>query len=336
MPVYNLELLFSHCIDSILTQTFTDYELIIVDDGSIDISGTISDCYALLSGSIVVIHKVNNGVASARNIGIEFASGKYTCFVDSDDYVRPDFFISLFNVAEKTNSDIVSQNQIVIRDNEEAILRRDPYEVDFKSEKERCDFFVKKVLQGATGSEMWGRLFRNDIIRDNHIRVCESCENYAEDLAFLITYIVCCNKCIHIDYAGYYYLVRNDSMIQKSRDSFKLDALNEVSCYVHDFFEFNQMDYYLKDFALLHFWIMKTEFIKIHEIDRKQIPFETKKIKNYKWYRTNIRKCILYFNRISLVCTKNVAFDYCNLSYYSIHKNYSLFHLIEVIFYKCF
>lgn len=334
MPVYNLEALFSRCIESVFAQTFKDYELIIVDDGSTDISGKLSDHYALLSGKIIVVHKVNNGVSSARNTGMEIASGKYTCFIDSDDYILPDFFMSLFTAAESSNSDYVSQNLIFTSDNSESVLHRDPFEVNFGCDKDRYDFIIKKVLQGQTGWEMWGRIFRSDIIQENHLRVCESCGNYAEDLAFLIPYIIYSKKCCHIDYAGYCYYQRNDSMIYKSRDTFKLNSLNEVSIYLYDFFSSNNMDYYLNDYALFHFWIMKTEFSKIYDVDRKLIKDETKKIKNYRWYKKNIKKCVLYFKRIAEVCSKNVAFEYCNLSYLSIHKKYKLFHLIEIIYYK--
>ena len=86
VPVYKAENFLPKCIDSILNQTYKDFELILVNDGSPDKSGKICDKYSEKDNRIIVIHKKNGGVSSARNIGIENATGKYICFVDSDDF----------------------------------------------------------------------------------------------------------------------------------------------------------------------------------------------------------------------------------------------------------
>ena len=87
VPVYNVEKYLARCIDSILAQTFTDFELILVDDGSTDNSGEICDEYAGKDPRIIVIHKENGGVSSARNHGLDIARGEYITFVDSDDQI---------------------------------------------------------------------------------------------------------------------------------------------------------------------------------------------------------------------------------------------------------
>ncbi|HFU5892253.1 TPA: glycosyltransferase family 2 protein, partial [Enterococcus faecium] len=85
VPIYNVEQYLRKCVDSILAQTFTDFEVILVDDGSPDNSGAICDEYAKLDSRVRVIHKENGGLSDARNAGIEIAKGKYLGFVDSDD-----------------------------------------------------------------------------------------------------------------------------------------------------------------------------------------------------------------------------------------------------------
>lgn len=87
VPVYNVEKYLSRCIDSIISQTFSDFELILVDDGSTDSSGKICDEYGKKDGRVKVIHKRNGGLSSARNCGLENAKGNYICFVDSDDWI---------------------------------------------------------------------------------------------------------------------------------------------------------------------------------------------------------------------------------------------------------
>ncbi|MCI7728300.1 MAG: glycosyltransferase, partial [Bacteroidales bacterium] len=89
VPVYNVELYLSKCIDSILAQSFTDWECILVDDGSKDSSGKICDEYALKDTRIKVIHQTNKGVSVARQVGIDNASGEYSIHIDPDDWVEP-------------------------------------------------------------------------------------------------------------------------------------------------------------------------------------------------------------------------------------------------------
>ena len=95
VPVYNVEKVMHYCINSILDQTNKKFELIIVDDGSIDNGGTVCDDYLQKNERIKVIHKRNGGVSSARNVGMDVATGEYFCFVDSDDYVDINYLDSL-------------------------------------------------------------------------------------------------------------------------------------------------------------------------------------------------------------------------------------------------
>lgn len=101
VPIFNVEKVLHHCIDSILNQTYHDFELILVNDGSTDGSGDVCNMYAKKDKRIKVIHKNNSGVSAARNIGIENAQGDYICFIDSDDYISPTFLESLLEMQSK-------------------------------------------------------------------------------------------------------------------------------------------------------------------------------------------------------------------------------------------
>lgn len=96
VPVYNAEKYLHRCIDSILNQTFPDFELLLIDDGSKDQSGEICDEYAKKDSRVKVFHKENGGVSSARNVGIDNAVGEYICFCDSDDWVEKTWLLSFF------------------------------------------------------------------------------------------------------------------------------------------------------------------------------------------------------------------------------------------------
>ena len=108
VPVYQAEKTLSECIESILSQTMPDFELILVDDGSTDGSGDLCDSYAAKHDKIRVIHKENKGAAAARNTGVLEAAGEWICFIDSDDVIAPDFLEVLIHTADETGADIVS------------------------------------------------------------------------------------------------------------------------------------------------------------------------------------------------------------------------------------
>jgi glycosyltransferase involved in cell wall biosynthesis len=103
VPVYKVEAYLHRCIDSILAQTFTDYELILVDDGSPDRCPTICDEYAQKDERIKVVHKSNGGLSDARNAGLEIAQGKYIGFIDSDDFIHPQMYEIMIFIAEQDN-----------------------------------------------------------------------------------------------------------------------------------------------------------------------------------------------------------------------------------------
>lgn len=107
VPVYNVEPYLRRCVDSILNQTFSDFELILVDDGSPDSCGAICDDYAARDRRIKVIHKANGGVSYARNEGLDIAQGEYIGFVDSDDYIHPKMYEILVGVIEREQVDLV-------------------------------------------------------------------------------------------------------------------------------------------------------------------------------------------------------------------------------------
>lgn len=106
VPVYNVEPYLRECIDSILAQTYTDFELILVDDGSPDKCGEICDEYAAKDSRIRVIHQENGGLSAARNAGLDIAQGEYVTFVDSDDFVAPNYLAVLYQMIDKTGADV--------------------------------------------------------------------------------------------------------------------------------------------------------------------------------------------------------------------------------------
>lgn len=143
VPVYNVEKYLHKCIDSILAQSFTDYEMLLVDDGSTDASGRICDKYESKDKRIRVIHKQNGGLSDARNAGIDLAKGNYLGFVDSDDYIAPDMYELLYNQLVEYDADFSTCG--VYNCYESRIVPQYPYEESFCTNAQEA---YRLLLQG--------------------------------------------------------------------------------------------------------------------------------------------------------------------------------------------
>ena len=123
VPVYNVEKYLRTCLDSILHQTFQDFELILVDDGSTDLSGHICEEYAAKHDCIIVQHKKNAGPNAARIDGIKLAEGKFITFIDSDDWIEPKHIELLVNSLKEKNADIVQCDYFINNDNKQTYIK---------------------------------------------------------------------------------------------------------------------------------------------------------------------------------------------------------------------
>lgn len=123
VPVYNVDKYLAQCIDSLIIQTYQSLEIILVDDGSTDESGSVCDAYAKKDSRIQVIHKENGGVSVARNSGILEARGSYICFVDADDVVKPDYILYLYKLLKRYKADISACNYIKISSEEKEKIK---------------------------------------------------------------------------------------------------------------------------------------------------------------------------------------------------------------------
>lgn len=226
VPVYRVERYLRKCVDSILIQTFSDFELILVDDGSPDSCGAICEEYAKKDSRILVLHKKNGGVSSARNLGLEYAAGEYVTFCDSDDWYRPDWIQSLMEPIQNHQAEIVV-GQYVRHFEDGSTQRKRGHQAgiyDLTQPEKRISYLIEKLMTPQNGWEVWTRLFPMELIRREKIRFCETCGNYAEDMGFSLKCTLFANRVVSIDSDGYCYRIRKGSMMQNSVENPKLDC----------------------------------------------------------------------------------------------------------------
>lgn len=200
IPVYNVEDYLRECLDSIIDQKHQDYEIILVDDGSIDKSPEICDEYCSRYSQIHVVHKKNGGVSSARNAGLEVAKGEWIWFVDSDDYIKEDSLKILSDVIASCECDLIFHGLIEIFENK---IIDDPHGEDFISIKSK---FLESNLCFQNGM----LLFRHDVVELNHLRFSNNIK-FAEDMEFQYKYLLHCKRPIRISESLYFYRHREGS-----------------------------------------------------------------------------------------------------------------------------
>lgn len=207
VPIYNAEKYLHRCIDSILNQTFIDFELLLIDDGSTDNSSTICDEYTLKDDRVRVYHKENGGVSSARNLGLDNANGEWIAFVDSDDEVSELYLYNLISHAQNRKVDLVISYSVMqdllgnrVKEKYPENLIEDDYSLLFS-----CN-----DLNWHTSP--WGKLFKSSLCKE--LRFVEGM-HLGEDLVFLYTYILACNSIFVSNDTDYIYNFENQTSLTK-------------------------------------------------------------------------------------------------------------------------
>lgn len=208
VPVYNSEKYLRKCVDSILAQTLKDIEIILVDDGSTDQSGAICDEYARKS-NVKVVHQKNSGPAITRNNGINLATGEYIGFVDSDDYIAPEMYEDLYNIANLKNIDIVTCGYNIVQG--EKII---PKSIPLEPECIFDEIEIKKILCKANEKHLlWfpvKSIYRAEIVHKNNILFPNL--NNGEETIFILESMLNSKSMYYIDKPYYNYVQTPDSL----------------------------------------------------------------------------------------------------------------------------
>lgn len=231
VPIYNTERYLPHCIDSILRQSFRDFELLLIDDGSKDGSGAICDEYAVNDERVKVYHQENQGVSVARNVGLEHAKGEWIYFVDADDEVLPEGIEALIKTANGYDSVFGSFEKVHSKGERIYHTTIGSDKVMPRSECIKTLYGKSKTLVGMW-RWLWVRLFRNDIIKKYKIRF-DTNISYNEDGLFITEYI-CHSKTpiYYVDTLVYRYYESETSVMESTKNSFNPKLLTSYKSFV--------------------------------------------------------------------------------------------------------
>lgn len=299
VPVYNAEKFIHRCIDSILAQTFTDWELLLIDDGSKDNSGAICDEYAAKDERIRVSHKENGGVSSARNKGLEVAKGDYLMFLDSDDALNKDTCALLINYQNEICADCVifgskqESGTLWIPEEEKIYESLNVFKRDFE-----------KLLLSELLSPVWNKLYRRKLIRSYF----PADMSFGEDLVFCLNYLRQCEKICFMPWPLY---LHNNLNEQSITHTFRKSQIRDIERWQTAILQFTDKGIeckslyhkYMKDVML---WLKR--FYASNEIKRKE-----KKDFLKDWYCHSHLKGIKFECRLPIVDRFILLCLRCNL-----------------------
>ena len=218
VPIYKVEQYLNRCVDSIINQTYTNLEIILVDDGSPDNCPKICDEYAKIDDRIKVIHKENGGLSDARNAGLEIATGDYIAFVDSDDWVHKDMYRILYENIIKNKADIAECSTKKVEEYEEDFNLKEEFEVNIYSKEKSMKALIHEDIVQQT---VWNKLYKRELVDD----LLFEKGKFHEDEFWTYKVIDRCNCLVHIDIEMYYYFQRQDSIMGQDYSIKRLDAL---------------------------------------------------------------------------------------------------------------
>ncbi len=218
VPVYRAENYICQCIDSILMQTFTDFELLLVDDGSPDRSGEICDEYAIKDSRVRVFHKKNGGVSSARQYGIDNVRGEFTIHVDPDDWLEPNMFEELYKAAMEKEADMVICDFFMNYPSGKQLLNvQNPPSLDTSS-------LISDVIMKQRGS-CWNKLVRSQCFKDHKIRI-DLNVNIGEDMIFIIQVLLLDIHAVYLSKPLYHY--RRNQSSDSYTNNLTVESFNQL------------------------------------------------------------------------------------------------------------
>lgn len=265
VPVYNVENYLPFCLDSICKQNYANLEIILVDDGSLDESGNICDQWVKKDYRIVVVHKENGGLSSARNTGLSYATGDYVSFIDSDDKIHPYFYEELLANIKKADADIAVCK----------FKRVEEIDVPFLP-------YRKSIIDTYVGEDKFKQLINeNNVVTTiacNKLYKAKIWENFRfpegkinED-EFVIHHILNrANRIVYLSEPFYYYLQRTGSITTKKTNNKNFDKLDAIKDRIY-FFDNNKLSYYSNYFKFIYCYLNRMVYI---QIDKNELEIKS-------------------------------------------------------------
>jgi len=235
VPVYNDDLHLPRCLDSILTQTYQEFECLLINDGSTDTCPIICDNYSKKDKRINVYHKKNEGISKTRQFGLDHAKGSYVLFIDSDDWIETSYFINIYQSIKDENADILYINFY----NESTKGKQELYiQKPCVNDNNKV---IKQILKGELYSCLWNIVFKKDFYINNKLKFNKSV-NYGEDTLFIVEALFNKPTIKRINGTFYHHTFNINSFTQYDKKAKFIERINFINQFNELFDKYNRLD----------------------------------------------------------------------------------------------
>ena len=275
VPIYNVEKYLKQCIESIISQTYRNIEIILVDDGSPDNCGKICDEYSQKDKRIIVIHKENGGLSDARNKGIDIAKGDYLTFIDSDDFVNIDYIEKLYNSIKLNNTKLAQCGISKVNENNEIIEKLNYDENYIKTSHEILnELYGKHLIENVV---VWNKMYAKELFRNIRFPVGKIHED--EFTTYKIFYSV--DRISLLSDCLYNYRQTNESIIGKKFNKKRLDLLEALEERIEFFKNNKEQELYIKT---LKYYLenLRVYYVKVKKYIKDSLDIQKTIKVNYK------------------------------------------------------
>lgn len=309
IPIYNTENYLPKCLDSVLSQTLKDIEVLLINDGSTDGSQKICEEYACKDQRIQVLHTPNQGVSHARNLGLEMAKGEYISFIDSDDWIEKDMIATLYRLIQTNHTDLSTCGYTIEDEKGKVIYSINKKNTCILDKWEAISSLFKDKHYRYKGN-LWDKLYKKEIIDRDKLRFNEQIY-YNEDRLFIFQYLRLCQSITYTCSSFYHYIIRNSSVMGTFQKTYNkkmctfmdaFDIMTVLSETYPDYVKRNlSMDYTLSSIS---FFTQYSHLIPFHEIRDRLM---TIKKNNFRFLSFNKKiECLLRCTKLLIHIRHNI------------------------------
>lgn len=327
VPVYNVEEYLDDCIMSACKQKYENIEILLIDDGSTDSSGEICDKWKKKDSRIYVIHKENGGLSSARNEGLDYATGKFICFLDGDDTINSEL-LSVTIPLMKSGVDMVAFGYNLVFQNgnmeKHTHMEKSYY---LKNENERKEFVVSEFLRYKIGWEAWSRIYLREQIEKYHLRFADNRVIFSEDVYFCLCYCLHARKIVSIEKCLYNYIQRTNSIMNENRYILNVGRMNELSKAISEFVDCWEDCVGIKEILpIIHYAVIYQAFGRaLHNnvIKKNELYIRMRKdIDDFSYFKNNIDKLFRMENILQRYYTKSQIAEMYSIAKFWVRGSY--------------
>lgn len=339
IPVYNVAQYIERCVNSVCLQTYSNLEIILVDDGSTDGSSIICDILSKKDDRIYVIHKTNGGLSSARNEGLKHSKGEYIYFLDGDDYIEADLLEKTVHYMN-CGFDLVCFNYKQVTEFGQLIknINLDTRKFELSTNEEKLNFFIQVLLKGKIGWEAWNRVFRHDILNKFAISFVDNSRIFAEDLYFNACYCAHISSAICINKPLYNYVQRQGSIMDVDRKKNNIGRFSLLAeCVLEHYKQYSDCNILYNNFSAIFFSILLPELQRMYQVyDLKTIKSIVQhEISNFHFFCEYTRKIMRVRNYLNKLYTPSYLYEQIAILKYLTGGSYKALCVKNRFIYRC-